>query len=159
MEVIILGLYGPMGAGKSSVASGILADHKDSAKQIRFADPLYRFAKLSANWRFKDSDSAAFELFDLTADLLGGKGAASFMDVSQAVLSPVAVPMLLGGAASLDSPAGRRLTFADREVASRVNGTWDVASVALACPLREVETLKALRKLVRLGLVDLQDRR
>jgi hypothetical protein len=74
-------------------------------------------------------------------------------------LSPVAVPILLGGVASLDSPAGRRLTFADREVAARVNGTWDVAGIALSCPLREVETLKAIRKLVRLGMVDLADRR
>jgi DNA-binding Lrp family transcriptional regulator len=70
-------------------------------------------------------------------------------------LSPVAVPVLVGGAASLDGPAGRRLGNAEREVASRVNGRWDVASIALACPLREVETLKALRKLARLGLVEL----
>jgi hypothetical protein len=74
-------------------------------------------------------------------------------------LSPVAVPVLLGGATSLDSPAGRRLTFTDREVASRVNGTWDVASITLSCPLREVETLKSIRKLVRLGLIDLINRR
>ncbi len=68
-------------------------------------------------------------------------------------LSPVAVPVLVGGPGSLDSAAGRRLGPIDKEVAARVNGTWDVASVALACPLREVETLKALRKMVRLGLV------
>lgn len=74
-------------------------------------------------------------------------------------LSPVAVPVLLAGPTTLDSPAGRRLTFADREVAARVNGTWDVASIALSSPLREVETLKAIRKLVRLGLADLADRR
>jgi hypothetical protein len=74
-------------------------------------------------------------------------------------LSPVAVPVLLGGAESMDSPAGRRLSFTDREVAARVNGTWDVASIALSCPLREVETLKSLRKLVRLGLIDLLSRR
>ncbi len=74
-------------------------------------------------------------------------------------LSPVAVPVLLGGGASLESAAARRLTFADREVATRVNGTWDVASIALGCPLREVETLKSIRRLVRLGLIDLIDRR
>lgn len=73
-------------------------------------------------------------------------------------LSPMAVPVLLGGPGSLDSPAGRRLGSGDREVAERVNGRWDVASIALACPLREVETLKALRKLMRLGLVDLATR-
>ncbi len=73
-------------------------------------------------------------------------------------LSPVAVPVLLGGAASLDSAAGRRLTSTDREVAGRINGSWDVASISLACPLREVETLKSIRKLRRLGLVDLAER-
>lgn len=72
-------------------------------------------------------------------------------------LSPVAVPVLLGGPGSLDSPAGRRLGTTDREVATRVNGSWDVASVVLSCPLREVETLKSLRRLHRLGLVDLVD--
>ncbi len=72
-------------------------------------------------------------------------------------LSPVAVPSLLGGPSSLESAAGRRLTATDREVAGRINGRWDVASIALACPLREVETLKALRKLVRLGLIDLTE--
>jgi len=71
-------------------------------------------------------------------------------------LSPVAVPVLAGGAGILETPAGRRLTSTDQEVASRVNGRWDVASVALSCPLREVETLRSLRKLVRLGLVVLR---
>ena len=70
-------------------------------------------------------------------------------------LRPVSVPVVLGGPASLDSPAGRRLTPTDREVAGRINGRWDVASIALGCPLREVETLKAVRKLARLGLIDL----
>ncbi len=74
-------------------------------------------------------------------------------------LSPVAVPVLLGGPGSLDTRAGRRLTATDKEVVARINGSWDVASVALACPLREVETLKAIRKLMRLGLVDLREKR
>ncbi len=67
-------------------------------------------------------------------------------------LSPMAVPVRAAGPI-LETPAGRRLTNADHEVVSRVNGRWDVASVALSCPLREVETLKALRKLVRMGVV------
>ena len=72
-------------------------------------------------------------------------------------LSPVAIPVLLAGHASLDGPAARRLSAIDREVAGRLTGAWDVASVALASPLREVETLKALRKLARLGLVELRE--
>ncbi|MGB8931992.1 MAG: DUF4388 domain-containing protein [Anaeromyxobacteraceae bacterium] len=72
-------------------------------------------------------------------------------------LSPVAVPRLLGGTESLDSPAAKRLSSTDREVAGRINGSWDVASIALASPLREAETLKVIRKLKRLGLVDLAE--
>lgn len=72
-------------------------------------------------------------------------------------LSPVAIPALVSGPASLDLPAARRLSSTEREVAVRLNGVWDVAGVALASPLREVETLKALRKLVRLGLVTLRE--
>lgn len=72
-------------------------------------------------------------------------------------LSPVAVPVLAGAApGAVETPARRRLTAADEEVVGRVNGRWDVASIALASPLREVETLKSLRKLVRLGLVVLR---
>ncbi len=71
-------------------------------------------------------------------------------------LSPIAVPVLASAPGSLETPAGRRLTNADQEIVTRVNGRWDVASVALSCPLREVETLKVLRKLVRLGVVVLR---
>jgi hypothetical protein len=67
-------------------------------------------------------------------------------------LKPFAVPTLRGGEAALK---GRRLDVTDREVMGRINGRWDVASIALASPLREVETLKSLRKLFRLGLLDL----
>jgi DNA-binding Lrp family transcriptional regulator len=74
-----------------------------------------------------------------------------------AELSPVAIPVLVAGAVSLDGPAARRLAPNDREVAGRLNGAWDVASVTLASPLREVETLKVLRRLVRLGLVTLRE--
>ncbi len=73
-------------------------------------------------------------------------------------LSPVAVPVLVGEPGALDTPAARRLGATDREVASRVNGRWDVASITLSCPLREVETLRSIRKLMRLGLIALVER-
>jgi hypothetical protein len=72
-------------------------------------------------------------------------------------LSPIAIPVLPRGAGSPSGDAGgRRLTASDEEVAARVNGRWDVATITLASPLRELETLKSLRKLVRLGLVALR---
>jgi DNA-binding Lrp family transcriptional regulator len=45
------------------------------------------------------------------------------------------------------------LSHADREVAERVNGRWDVGTLVLSSPLREAETLKSIKKLARAGLV------
>jgi hypothetical protein len=41
----------------------------------------------------------------------------------------------------------------ERHVASLVNGTWDVATIVLASQSRELETLKSLAKLSRMGLM------
>ena len=51
-----------------------------------------------------------------------------------------------------------RLTRSDREVLDRINGRWDVSVLVLASPLREVETLKSLRKLVNLRVIELRRR-
>jgi hypothetical protein len=48
-----------------------------------------------------------------------------------------------------------RLSRADREVVELINDRWDVASLVLASPLREVETLKTLRKLHRMEGIEL----
>jgi hypothetical protein len=47
------------------------------------------------------------------------------------------------------------LTNADREVVTRINDRWDVATLVLTCPLREVDTLKTLRKLKQLEAIEL----
>jgi DNA-binding Lrp family transcriptional regulator len=52
----------------------------------------------------------------------------------------------------------QRLTQSDREVVARINGRWDVSVLVLASPLREVETLKTLQKLLALHLVELRIR-
>lgn len=46
-----------------------------------------------------------------------------------------------------------KLRPVERQVLQLVNGVWDTATVVLASPLREVETLQALEKLVEMGLV------
>jgi hypothetical protein len=51
----------------------------------------------------------------------------------------------------------RTLTHADRELLDRINGVWDVAVLVLSSPLREVETLKTLRKLCRLRAIELTE--
>jgi hypothetical protein len=47
------------------------------------------------------------------------------------------------------------LTNAQREVAERINDRWDVATIVLTCPMREIDTLKALRKLQQLEAIEL----
>jgi hypothetical protein len=66
-------------------------------------------------------------------------------------LSPFAVPMHKAA-----TPPQAKPGPAEREVLGRINDRWDVASLTLASPLREVQTLKALRKLVRMGCVELR---
>jgi hypothetical protein len=48
---------------------------------------------------------------------------------------------------------GKRLRADERQVLQLINGVWDVATVALASPHRELETLKALSRLRQMGLV------
>jgi hypothetical protein len=48
---------------------------------------------------------------------------------------------------------GKRLRADERQVLQLVNGVWDVATVALASPHRELETLKALDRLKQMGMV------
>lgn len=67
-------------------------------------------------------------------------------------LHPLGVPKLTDPGALRT----RRLTRTEREVAERINGRWDVSSLVLSSPLREVETLKSLRRLVKLGVVALE---
>lgn len=57
---------------------------------------------------------------------------------------------------TLTDPAAlrsRRLSSSDRGLAERITNRWDVSTLVLASPLRELETLRALARLVRLGVV------
>jgi hypothetical protein len=67
-----------------------------------------------------------------------------------AELPPLAVP------APLPDPASQALLKPEeRQVLGLVNGAWDVSSLVLASPVRELETLKTLAKLMRMGLLRL----
>ncbi|HSW39413.1 MAG TPA: DUF4388 domain-containing protein [Acidobacteriota bacterium] len=48
------------------------------------------------------------------------------------------------------------LTHEEGFVASRINGTWDVESIVMISPLREIDTLQALEKLLKLQAVALK---
>jgi hypothetical protein len=63
------------------------------------------------------------------------------------------LPPLLVAELIKDPQALSRLRPEERHVASLVNGNWDVSTVVLASQNRELETLKALSKLNRMGLL------
>ncbi len=48
------------------------------------------------------------------------------------------------------------LTHEEGFVASRINGTWDVKSIVMLSPLRELEILQVLEKLMKLELIALK---
>jgi tetratricopeptide (TPR) repeat protein len=48
------------------------------------------------------------------------------------------------------------LTHEEGFVASRINGTWDTKSIVMLSPLRELEILQVLDKLIKMGLIALK---
>jgi len=63
------------------------------------------------------------------------------------------VPYFLVPAATL---AHHNLTNEEGFVASRINGTWDTKSIVMLSPLRELEILQVLDKLMKMGLIGLR---
>ena len=51
--------------------------------------------------------------------------------------------------------AGAWLSQQEQALLDQVNGRWDVATLVLASNEREIETLKALRRMWRQGLIQL----
>ena len=48
------------------------------------------------------------------------------------------------------------LTHEEGFVASRINGTWDVKSIVMLSPLRELEILQVMDKLLKMELIALK---
>jgi hypothetical protein len=71
----------------------------------------------------------------------------------QKTIPPGKIPCFLISESSLTSCC---LTHEEGFVASRVNGTWDVKSIVMLSPLRELEVLQILDKLLNLGLIALK---
>jgi len=63
-------------------------------------------------------------------------------------LPPLDVPTLVN-----DPEAMALLRQEERQIAQLVNGTWDVSTIVLASKARELDTLKTLLKLRRMGLL------
>jgi hypothetical protein len=67
---------------------------------------------------------------------------------------PHRVPVL---ALDPDALAGLDLTPRESYLASRLDGSWDVASLVVANPLSELDTLRTLRKFLHAGIARLKD--
>ena len=76
------------------------------------------------------------------------------MDALYRKLTPMAVPRMITAESALTA-----LRQDERIVAGLVNGRWDVSTVVLASPLRELPTLRAIERMVELGYVELQSPR
>ncbi len=66
-------------------------------------------------------------------------------------LPPLTVPVLVP-----DPETQSLLKPEERQVMANINGSWDVSTLVLASPARELDTLKTLAKLVRMGLLRLR---
>jgi hypothetical protein len=69
-------------------------------------------------------------------------------------LPPGKIPVLRR---PLESLVGDNLSPAEGFLVSRVNGSWDLRSILSISPLREVDALRALKKLRERGIIDLVD--
>ena len=65
-------------------------------------------------------------------------------------LPPLSVPVAVPDPETLSL-----LKPEERQLAGLVNGSWDVSTLVLASPMRELDTLRTLAKLARMGLVAL----
>jgi hypothetical protein len=69
-------------------------------------------------------------------------------------LPPGKIPVLRR---PIESLVGDNLSPAEGFLVSRVNGTWDLRSIMSISPLREVDALRALKRLRERGIIDLVD--
>jgi len=69
-------------------------------------------------------------------------------------LPPQKIPILKK---PLEGLVGLNLSPEEMFLVSRVNGSWDLASIISISPLREVDALRAFKKLREAGIVDLVD--
>ena len=68
-------------------------------------------------------------------------------------MPPAKVPCFL---VSEDALPGYHLSHEEGFIASRINGTWDVKSIVMLSPLREIEILEALDRMLKLELIALR---
>ncbi|HEX6836977.1 MAG TPA: DUF4388 domain-containing protein [Polyangia bacterium] len=93
----------------------------------------------------------ALDPFRADARALMGRSREQQLDALYAQLPAQAVPRVARKAAASAAP----LSAKERRVLSQINGRWDVGALALTTGVGELDTLRALRRLVHAGLVAL----
>lgn len=71
----------------------------------------------------------------------------------RAAMPPAKVPYFIVPESTLTS---QRLSHEEGFIASRINGTWDIKSIVMLSPLREIEILQVLEKFLKLELIALK---
>ncbi|HSW38597.1 MAG TPA: DUF4388 domain-containing protein, partial [Acidobacteriota bacterium] len=66
---------------------------------------------------------------------------------------PAKIPYFLVSETDL---AGHKLTHEEAFIASRINGTWDIKAIVMLSPLREIEILQVLEKLLKMRIIALK---
>ncbi len=74
-------------------------------------------------------------------------------EMYQTSLPPSKIPYFLVSERTL---ASHNLTHEEGFVASRINGTWDLKSIVMLSPLREIEILQVVDKFKSMGLIGLR---
>ncbi len=123
------------------------------------ANPLLRGQEMMKAKKYTDAISAfqevlhsdpqndgAFELIEMAEKALCD-------ELYSNVIASDKVPYFLVPESSITHFA---LTHQEGFVISRINGTWDVRSIVMSSPLRELEILQILEKLIRLKLIALR---
>jgi hypothetical protein len=86
---------------------------------------------------------------------LAGEAERSFIERAyRHYVPPGKIPVLKR---PLESLVNESLSPAEMFLVTRVNGAWDLRSIVSISPLREVEALRALKRLRERGVIDLQD--
>jgi hypothetical protein len=126
------------------------------SEEVNPADLLHKGLELMQNSNYRDAISSFQDVLKLDPQ---NTEASEQMDQAEKALCqeyydgpipPGKIPYLL---VPLSSLTRYNLTHEEGFVASRINGTWDVKSIVMLSPLRELEILQVLEKMLKLEII------
>jgi hypothetical protein len=129
------------------------------AEEVTPAKLFNKGLELMQNRKYKDAISAFQEVLQLdpqntwASEQIDQAEKALCQEYYHGPVPPGKIPYFVIPESSLTRYS---LTHEEGFVASRVNGTWDVKSIVMLSPLRELEILQVLDKLLKLDLIALK---